>query len=183
MNRASTLLAFTLLTSPASAQDFAIVADPTITPGSVRTTDVSDICFTSTRSQRHWSRERDDKILSEYGLPPSPHPTFEVDHSIPLELGGSDLDSNLWPQPRRSIEPIWNAERKDVLENRLHALVCNGQLDIVVAQRAIADDWTEAYRQYVGPVREQNEYSAPTVKTPESRLSAGITRLRQYWNW
>ena len=68
---------------------------------------------------------------------------------MPLELGGSDDLANLWPEPRFSIEPEWNAERKDELENALHAFVCNGDLDIEVAQKAIEDDWTEAWKRYV----------------------------------
>jgi hypothetical protein len=29
--------------------------------------------------------------------------------------------------------------------------VCSGSLDVHEAQRAIADDWTEAYRRFVAP--------------------------------
>lgn len=61
---------------------------------------------------------------------------------------------NLWPEPRRSIEPVWNAERKDRLEWRLRDLICSGALDARAAQAAIADDWTHAYRRYVGVVKE-----------------------------
>ena len=39
---------------------------------------------------------------------------------------------------------------KDKLENKLHKLVCDGAIDLKVAQRAIATDWIEAYRKYVG---------------------------------
>jgi hypothetical protein len=107
------------------------------------------ICTHSTREFRHWSREADDRILIEYGLPPGPHPEVEIDHLIPLGVGGADDDRNLWPEPRRSVEPIWNAERKDRLEWKLRDLVCSDQLDVREAQRAVADDWTEAYRVYV----------------------------------
>ncbi|MGB6325833.1 MAG: hypothetical protein WBG11_08675 [Methylocella sp.] len=96
-----------------------------LTPGATRTTSVADVCGDrSTRQFRHWSRARDNRILAEYGLPAGPHPDFEVDHLIPLDLGGADDDRNLWPEPRRSIEPEWiepewNAERKDRLEWKL----------------------------------------------------------------
>jgi hypothetical protein len=117
-------------TAPAWAaeQSQAIVPDPTLTPGAVRTTDVGEICSTPTSSLRHWDRARDNRILAEYGLPPGPHPDYEVDHLIPLCLGGSDADSNLWPEPRRSLEPEWNAERKDRLEATLCQAVCAGGL-------------------------------------------------------
>lgn len=137
-----------LLASPAWA-DSTIVPDPTLTPGAVRTTDVALICSTGTRELRTWSRERDDRITAEYGLPPGPHPEYEIDHLIPLGIGGADDDKNLWPEPRRSIEPQWNAEAKDRLEWRLRDLVCGGQLDVREAQKAIAEDWTEAYRKFI----------------------------------
>jgi hypothetical protein len=38
---------------------------------------------------RHWSRARDDRIMAEYGLPTGPHSDYEVDHLIPLGLGGA----------------------------------------------------------------------------------------------
>jgi hypothetical protein len=32
---------------------------------------------------------------------------------------------------------------------RLHALVCAGRIEIVDAQKAIAEDWTQAWLRYV----------------------------------
>ncbi len=137
------------LTSRALAQQAAIVPDPTLTPGAVLTDDVGLICSTGTRELRYWSRERDDKILAEYGLSAGVHPDYEIDHLIPLGIGGADDDRNLWAEPRRSIEPVWNAERKDRLEWKLRELVCSGALDVHEAQRAISEDWTEAYKRFV----------------------------------
>ncbi len=73
---------------------------------------------------------------------------------MPLGIGGADDDANLWPEPRRSIEPEWNAEAKDRLEWKLRDLVYSGTLDVRKAQKAFADDWTEAYRHYVGGKRD-----------------------------
>jgi hypothetical protein len=86
--------------------------------------------------------------MAEYGLPAGPHPDFEIDHLIPLGIGGADSDANLWPEPRRSIEPQWNAETKDRLEWKLRDLVCSSQLDVVEAQRMMAEDWVEAYGRF-----------------------------------
>jgi hypothetical protein len=63
-------------------------------------------------------------------------------------LGGSDDLSNLWPQPRRTIEPKWNAEIKDKLERLICEMVCNGHLDIAAAQEAFTRDWIAAYHKY-----------------------------------
>jgi hypothetical protein len=96
--------------------------------------------------------------MTEYGLPAGAHPQYEIDHLIPLGIGGADDDRNLWPEPRRSVEPVYNAEAKDRLEWRLHDMVCSGQLGLAEAQKAIVDDWTEAYKRYVGvaPIARSN---------------------------
>jgi hypothetical protein len=141
----SALALLAALAGPARA-DSGILPDPSLTPGAARTTNIGEICNEgSTRSLRHWSRERDDFIMREYGLPGGVHPDYEVDHLIPLEIGGADANANLWPEPRRTIEPVWNAERKDRLENRLREMICSGELDPQAAQHMIAEDWTAAY--------------------------------------
>ena len=95
------------------------------------------------------NRDRSDAIMAAYGLPGGPHEAYEIDHLIPLSIGGSHDDRNLWPEPRRMIELEWTAERKDELEMRLYNLVCSGQIEITLAQQAIADDWTDAWLRYV----------------------------------
>jgi hypothetical protein len=52
---------------------------------------------------------------------PGPHPDYEINHLVPLGIGGSDDDRNLWLEPRRQLEPAWNAEAKARLEYRLRA--------------------------------------------------------------
>jgi hypothetical protein len=123
--------------------------------GAVRTTDKAGVCTDRhTRQYRHWSREQADRILQEYGLPAGPYGRdWEIDHLIPLSLGGADVDANLWPEPRRSIEPEWNAERKDRLEWRTAGLVCGGQLDLVTAQKGINSNWIVAFQKYMGEPR------------------------------
>jgi len=91
--------------------------------------------------------DEDEGLLDQGDLEPGT--AYEIDHLIPLSIGGSDDDANLWPEPRRMIEPEWSAERKDELEMRLHALVCAGRIEIVDAQEVIAEDWTEAWLRYV----------------------------------
>jgi hypothetical protein len=147
MKRAAMAMLAALVTSPGFCQ--AIVPDPTLTPGAVRTTDAFDVCGHGTAQLRHMKRDRSDAIMAKYGLPAGPHEAYEIDHLIPLSIAGSDDDQNLWPQPRRMIESEWSAERKDDLEMRLHNLVCAGRIEIIDAQQAIAEDWTEAWLRYV----------------------------------
>ena len=77
---------------------------------------------------------------------------YEEDHLISLELGGSPSSPrNLWPEPHHVIGG-WGSYAKDMLENRLHTLVCRGRIPLAVAQREIATNWSEAYKRYVGPI-------------------------------
>ena len=128
----------------------AIVPDPVLTPGRSGRLTLLTSAATEPDELRSWSRERDDHIMAEYHLPSGPHPDYEIDHLVPLGVGGADDDRNLWPEPRRSIEPVWNAETKDRLEFRLREMVCSGEADVAEAQKAFTDDWTEAYRRYFG---------------------------------
>ena len=72
---------------------------------------------------------------------------YEEDHLISLELGGApSAEANLWPEPYNSPE---GARVKDVVENKLHALVCEHAIALATAQRAIATNWWVAYQSYV----------------------------------
>jgi len=72
----------------------------------------------------------------------------EVDHLISIELGGSNDQQNLWPEPYQGAK--WNAHVKDQLENWLHKAVCDARMSIDDAQSAIASDWIAAYKRLIG---------------------------------
>jgi hypothetical protein len=86
------------------------------------------------------------KVFEEYGIASAEPRAYEVDYLITPALGGADDIRNLWPQSYSSA--VWNARVKDALEDRLHALVCQGSLDLVAAQHDISSDWIAAYRKY-----------------------------------
>jgi len=76
------------------------------------------------------------RLMAAYGV----QGTNELDHLVPLELGGSSDAHNLWPEAGDIPNP------KDKVENALHALVCapGKRLSLALAQRLIATDWTTA---------------------------------------
>jgi hypothetical protein len=72
----------------------------------------------------------------------------EVDHLISLKLGGSNDQTNLWPEPYQGT--TWNAHVKDQLENSLHRQVCQGNIALDQAQQEIAKDWITSYKARLG---------------------------------
>ena len=75
---------------------------------------------------------------------------YEEDHLIPLEIGGSARSvANLWPEPRRIAQ---GAAMKDKLENKLHLLICSGQITLKAAQQAFAVNWISGYKKYIGAI-------------------------------
>jgi hypothetical protein len=60
---------------------------------------------------------------------------YELDHLVPLELGGAPMDpNNLWLQPWAGP---YGATQKDLGENRLHADVCAGRMTLDQARALI----------------------------------------------
>jgi hypothetical protein len=86
------------------------------------------------------------KVFEEYGVTPPRPDAYEVDYLITPELGGATDIRNLWPEPYE--DTLWNAHVKDQLEDRLHRMVCHGDVDLATAQRDISTDWIAAYRKY-----------------------------------
>jgi hypothetical protein len=78
---------------------FEIPPDNNLTGGSVRTGDRDAACGHARESRGRMNAARRDEVLKRYDLSPGTHPDYEIDHLIPLCLGGSDDPCNLWPQP------------------------------------------------------------------------------------
>jgi hypothetical protein len=127
-----------------------ILPDPKLTPGDTFDVSAQDVCISGyTKKVRNVPAEMKREVYEEYGVASHDPGDYEVDHLIPLELGGSNSIKNLWPESHRTSP--WIAQVKDQLEGKLHELVCSGQLDLKAAQQAIASNWIEAYKAYVSP--------------------------------
>jgi hypothetical protein len=118
----------------------------TLTPGAVVPVAVDKLCGTSAvDNDPPVTPTLRQAVFKEYGLPNSSRVAYELDYLITPALGGSDDIKNLWPQPYSST---WNARVKDQLEDHLHELVCQGQVQLATAQKEIAADWISAYKRY-----------------------------------
>jgi hypothetical protein len=146
------LVAAAALATAAIAGD---LPDPNITPGLADPQMTPDrLCspgFT-TYVTRSVPSARKKAIYKVYGMSPDEAPCpCDVDHLIPLGLGGSNGPRNLWPQSR--VTQPWNSLLKDKLEKRMHAEVCDGKIDLEGAQQEIGADWIKAYISRFGQPR------------------------------
>jgi len=127
---------------PASARP-----DPQCTPGAVNP-EVTQSDIDSTICQKGWTKtvrppatvtsplKRQLMLAYAEAVPTQ---EVELDHLLPLELGGAPLDvHNLWPEPGASPNP------KDKVESQLNHLVCSRRLGLGEAQQRIQHDWTTA---------------------------------------
>ena len=118
-----------------------------LTPGAAFAVGKARICVSGySASVRNVPQAEATAVYDRYGVAHVPY-AHEVDHLVSLEIGGSNAIANLWPEPYAGR---WGARTKDVLENRLHELVCSGRLALRKAQRIEARNWVAAYRRYVG---------------------------------
>jgi hypothetical protein len=88
------------------------------------------------------------QLMQKYGDTDSPK-NYELDHFIPLEVGGSPTDvRNLWPEPGFGQD---NFHNKDGLENYLHSRVCAGSISLHEAQTELSTNWIRYWNQYGQP--------------------------------
>jgi hypothetical protein len=110
------------------------------------------ICSASFRTSdvRNVSQSEKYEVEAEYGMAERLYGrTLEIDHIVSLELGGSNEVANLFPE-KANARPGYKV--KDRLENRLHDLVCSGQMSLRSAQTQIAANWQELYEKVYGTV-------------------------------
>jgi hypothetical protein len=87
-------------------------------------------------------------VEREYGMPPRAYGrTIEIDHIVPLELGGSNDIANLFPEPGGGADSY---HLKDRVENAAHDAVCAGRIGLAAAREAIARDWVGLDRRLLG---------------------------------
>lgn len=123
-----------------------VLPDPACTPGAIDPavnpkTIFATICvhgWTATvrPPETQTSAFKFNVAYPAYGIPA--RAKSELDHLVPLELGGANDAANLWPETGTIPNP------KDGVESALRAAVCSGEVPLLTAQLAIARDWLTA---------------------------------------
>src|ERR1019366_7205190 len=129
--------------------------DLRVTPGVTFHVTVTTICRPGySTSVRDVPESEKNQVYAEYGITHHTTGQYEIDHLISLELGGSNAIGNLWPELNDDAHGELNS--KDILENRLHALLCKGKVSLRSAQTLIASNWVTTDHRFLAAKREAN---------------------------
>jgi len=132
----------------AKAGPASLYPNPSLTPGdALPGVTAKEVCVSGySSSVRSVSSDEKAAVYQRYGIPNEPG-KHEVDHFISLELGGSNMVTNLWPEPYVTPDALnkIGAHEKDKVENALHAEVCAGRMTLQQAQDQIRTDWYAYY--------------------------------------
>ena len=125
----------------------AAAADPSLNPDVRQDTLATTICSAgytkAIRPASNYTSGIKIKLVQSMGEPDEAVALYELDHIVPLALGGHP----------RSLDNLqlqaWDvARRKDRIEVKMQCLVCSGQIALADAQRQIVDDWQAAYHRW-----------------------------------
>lgn len=119
--------------------------DHACTPGAIfENADRETICVKGyTKTVRNVSVKTKKQVYAAYGITyPPPTGSYEMDHLIPLALGGNNDVANLFPEAK---EPSPGFPEKDLVEMYLYEQMCDGMIDLAAAQKQIAEDWLAVY--------------------------------------
>jgi len=143
-----------------------VYPDHSCTPGAIfADATVADVCVKGyTASVRNVSDKTKKQVFLEYGLKyPEPAGAYEVDHFIPLALGGANDIANLFPE---AAAPAPGFHEKDVVEVFLQEEVCSRRASLSAAQRQISTDWLAVYKNIPFDVIQKikNKYGGSAVE-------------------
>ena len=131
------------------------IPDPQCTPGAINPTLTLDVMMSSTFRTgcvRNNATTEDQKAetYSWYGSQKPANNTgatqyCELDHLVPLVIGGADTLDNIWPQcgPDQVTLNERFFKQKDCVETYLAVQVRAGEIPLEAAQQGIASDWTQ----------------------------------------
>lgn len=128
-----------------------------LTPGAIVTRDPNVTCATGysrrTRMDRRTSTWRGivRDVLAKYGIDRSERYDYEIDHRIPIALGGAPADErNIWPES-------WpDAHDKDRYEFAAYDAVCfKHSMTLEQAQYGFAHDWHALFPHGLPPMHDR----------------------------
>lgn len=126
--------------------------DTKLTPGVVAVSDLTTVCRGSKRirglftpSSPLVAKSDQQAVFAEYSISPGNTKHYGLDFLVPLQLGGANTRANIWPA---ALSHGIGFHEKQVLNIRIHELVCRRELPLDQAQRQISTDWVKLWLLY-----------------------------------
>ncbi|HKD07096.1 MAG TPA: HNH endonuclease signature motif containing protein [Bryobacteraceae bacterium] len=119
--------------------------DPSCTPGAFNPTVPASVFGAkkfSTKCVRDCVTGSGQKKTTYAAYQVSQNSSCELDHLVPLEMGGADSLDNIWPQCGKAPSGRNYKAIKDMVETYLAIQVLTG-MDLDQARKGIASDWTQ----------------------------------------
>jgi hypothetical protein len=123
-----------------------------LTPGAVAETSLAKVCAQPKHIKGLFNPhnpliplDQQQAVYNAYKIPPQRQPLYGLDLLIPMQLGGAIVPGNIWPMP-----PMHGVSfhQKEVLNQRMHTLVCHGEMPLAQAQHEMATDWVGLWAKY-----------------------------------
>ena len=123
--------------------------NPAVTQATIRTTICKAGWTATVRPPLSYTSKIKTQDMAMYGV--TDQTKYELDHLVPLELGGApSAKTNLWVEPNYATpHPTrYDHNPKDVLEFVLRNKVCakRPSMDLQTAQQAIMSDWVMTFK-------------------------------------
>lgn len=126
--------------------------DPKLTPGAVAVTDLTTVCRQSKRIHGLFNplsplvaQSDQQAVFAEYNISSANAKHYGLDFLVPLQLGGANTRANIWPA---SLSHGVGFHEKQVLNIRIHDLVCRRDVPLDQAQKEISIDWVKLWLLY-----------------------------------
>jgi hypothetical protein len=129
--------------------------DHKLTPGVLASTSEATVCAASRKVVKAFSPRNPSISLADaqavfaaYRIAPALQLHYGLDFLVPLQLGGANVRANIWPMQIVGSGRGAGFHEKEVLNIRLHVLVCHGQMPLAQAQKNVMSDWVTLWVNY-----------------------------------
>lgn len=125
--------------------------DPTVTQATANST----ICKPQNvdKAGAQVTNKTSTAVFDEYGIAKKQRSEYAVDHLVPLDLGGTNALTNLWPIP---LKGSTTPSLKATVDAAVHKSMCAGFISLAAAQGLFNANWSSVNTNLVTP--------APTAK-------------------
>ena len=120
------------------------------------------------------TNETSTKIFAEYSIAKKKRSDYAIDHLVPVDMGGTNALTNLWPIPLKGTA---TPQRKAVVDAAVRKSMCAGFISLAAAQGLFNISWPSVDTNLVSPapVVNQQWFWSETGGTNLMRVVASVS--------